>query len=467
MDKKDITLRTGKSDSSISIKVKSFLDDIKLKISATDSELYLQEFKKYLNSVTEKVTDCRNILSSVNQIFGRCTDLENNLEEFCYEELNNHAEDSNNPHFVTAEQVNAYTKSETDTLLDEKQPVGNYLTEHQSLNNYYTKSEVDTGLGGKSDTNHTHSQYLTSHQDISGKADIADLPTKLSDLTDDLGSSPTHTHSQYLTSHQDISGKADVNHTHSQYLTSHQSLSNYYTKSETYSQSEVDSIAAQIEAGQATLADVALSGDYDDLINKPTIPDAQIQADWNQSTTTAKDYIKNKPTIPTVPTNVSSFTNDAGYLTSHQDISGKADTNLSNVSSNITSIPPTSLTNFDGSWTASSKSLSTSTAVNTYEVSLANYLPNDNYSYEVYVSVMANRSGSGNAAVFAGSDILAVGDASDGKMLMAVCGGGSADGSSRSVPVGSGRKIIIKITSNALSYLYAYALAYRRIGTNQ
>lgn len=50
----------------------------------------------------------------------------------------------------------------------------------------------------------------------------------------------------------------------------------------------------------------------------------QQQADWNQSDTTAKDYIKNKPTIPTVPTNVSSFNNDAGYLTSHQSLSGYA-----------------------------------------------------------------------------------------------------------------------------------------------
>jgi hypothetical protein len=59
-------------------------------------------------------------------------------------------------------------------------------------------------------------------------------------------------------------------------------------------------------------------------IESGVIPDAQIQSDWNQSTTSAKDYIKNKPTIPTVPTNVSAFTNDAGYLTEHQDISGKA-----------------------------------------------------------------------------------------------------------------------------------------------
>ena len=64
----------------------------------------------------------------------------------------------------------------------------------------------------------------------------------------------------YLTTHQDISGKANT----------------------------VD------------LSDVATSGSYNDLTNKPT--------------------------IPTVPSNVSAFTNDSGYLTSHQDISGKADT---------------------------------------------------------------------------------------------------------------------------------------------
>lgn len=50
----------------------------------------------------------------------------------------------------------------------------------------------------------------------------------------------------------------------------------------------------------------------------------QVQADWNQSNSSAVDFIKNKPTIPVVPTNVSSFTNDAGYLTSHQSLAGYA-----------------------------------------------------------------------------------------------------------------------------------------------
>ena len=65
------------------------------------------------------------------------------------------------------------------------------------------------------------------------------------------------------------------------------------------------------------------SGSYNDLTDKPTIPAAQIQSDWNQTNSSAKDFIKHKPTIPVVHTNVSAFTNDAGYLTKHQDISGK------------------------------------------------------------------------------------------------------------------------------------------------
>ena len=49
--------------------------------------------------------------------------------------------------------------------------------------------------------------------------------------------------------------------------------------------------------------------------NKPSVPSGQVQSDWNQTNTSEVDYIKNKPTIPTVPTNVSAFNNDAGYTT--------------------------------------------------------------------------------------------------------------------------------------------------------
>lgn len=51
------------------------------------------------------------------------------------------------------------------------------------------------------------STFSGNYNDLSNKPTI---PTKLSDLTDDLGSNPTHTHSQYLTSHQSLSSKQDL-----------------------------------------------------------------------------------------------------------------------------------------------------------------------------------------------------------------------------------------------------------------
>ena len=69
-------------------------------------------------------------------------------------------------------------------------------------------------------------------------------------------------------------------------------------------------ILGKIKKFFADLATVAFSGSYTDLSNTPTIPAAQIQSDWNQTNNALADYIKNKPT------NVSAFTNDAGYITS-------------------------------------------------------------------------------------------------------------------------------------------------------
>lgn len=81
------------------------------------------------------------------------------------------------------------------------------------------------------------------------------------------------------------------------------------------------------------------SGNYNDLTNKPTIPTVPTNissftndagyitgVSWNDvsnkptlaTVATTGDYedLINTPTIPTVPTNVSSFTNDVGYITS-------------------------------------------------------------------------------------------------------------------------------------------------------
>lgn len=98
-------------------------------------------------------------------------------------------------------------------------------------------------------------------------------------------------------------------------------------------------------------ADVATSGDYNDLSNKPTIPSVEglaSEAYVNEKVAaivipevptkvsafendkgyltehqSLAEYAK-KTEIPTVPTNVSAFTNDAGYLTEHQSLADYA-----------------------------------------------------------------------------------------------------------------------------------------------
>ena len=71
------------------------------------------------------------------------------------------------------------------------------------------------------------------------------------------------------------------------------------TWKQVYFANEVDTLFTDLTNSLAT---VAFSWDYNDLINRPEV--IQLQADWNQTDTSSPDYIKNKPT------KLSDFTND-------------------------------------------------------------------------------------------------------------------------------------------------------------
>lgn len=105
-------------------------------------------------------------------------------------------------------------------------------------------------------SDNTQADYIKNKPTIPSAPDLTNYVQK-SSTSGLLKNDGTIDTSTYLTSHQDISGKAN----------------------------------------SADLATVATSGSYTDLSNKPTIPDAQIQSDWSQTTTTAKDFIKNKPNL--------------------------------------------------------------------------------------------------------------------------------------------------------------------------
>ena len=180
------------------------------------------------------------------------------------------------------------------------------------LGNYYNKSQVDQLLAAKANTSSLSTVATSgSYNDLSDKPVIPTVPTNVSAFTNDAG-----------------------------YLTEHQSLANYYNKSQTD-----NLLNGKVSTG--TLATVATSGSYNDLTNKPDLSTkqdvlvsgvniktinsqsllgegniniegggggTQVQSNWNETDTTSMAYIQNKPT------NVSAFTNDAGYLTSHQSL---------------------------------------------------------------------------------------------------------------------------------------------------
>ena len=172
--------------------------------------------------------------------------------------------------------------------------------------NYYDKTATDNLLAAKADSASLATVATTGdYDDLTNKPTIPTVPTNVSAFTNDAG-----------------------------YLTQHQSLDDYYTKTE---------VDADLAAKQDTLTAGANITIENNVISAQGGGTAQVQADWNQSDSSAVDFIKNKPTIPTVPTNVSAFTNDAGYLTQHQSLAdyytkSEMDTMIGNIQTILESI---------------------------------------------------------------------------------------------------------------------------------
>lgn len=130
--------------------------------------------------------------------------------------------------------------------------------------------------------------------EVGALPDSTVIPTKVSDLTNDSGfttNTGTITGITMNGASKGTSGVVNLGNV----LTEHQDISG--------------------KANSADLATVATSGSYNDLSNKPTIPAAQVNSDWNASSGVAQ--ILNKPTIPTVPTALSAFTDDLGSNPTH------------------------------------------------------------------------------------------------------------------------------------------------------
>ena len=169
------------------------------------------------------------------------------------------------------------------------QSIQNYLTEH----NYVDETELDSR------------HYLTSDSAV-----ITTMQGNIANLTQHTTKSAIRD-SVAGQIHDSIADIAAKSHTHGN-----------KDLLDTYNQTNADladAVAKKHAHDNAAVlaATTAPYTDADSIKLKGIAEGAEVnvQADWNQSTTTADDYIKNKPTIPTVPTNVSAFSNDAGYIT--------------------------------------------------------------------------------------------------------------------------------------------------------
>lgn len=173
------------------------------------------------------------------------------------------------------------------------------------------------GGGGTTDFNELINRPKYNNNTMTGSTNIPKVPTKTSELTNDSQFVESTSLATVATSgsYNDLSDKPTIP-----------------TKT-----SDLTNDSDFVESTE--LATVATSGNYNDLSNKPTIPAAQIQSDWSQTNTDAKDYIKNKPTIPTV--------NDA-TLTITQNGTSKGTFTANDADDTTIEVSDTTYSNFTG-----------------------------------------------------------------------------------------------------------------------
>lgn len=167
--------------------------------------------------------------------------------------------------------------------------------------------------------------------ELAKKANTSDIPSLDGYVTDE-----ELTAKGYLTSHQDIGGKVDkikgkslIANTEIERLKSVKNYDDTEIKTELAKKANSTDVTKEISDKIAevisdapesfnTLKEISdwISGHENDA----SAMNSAIKDNKNAITTLQTDKA-DKTEIPTVPTNVSDFTNDAGYLTEHQDIS--------------------------------------------------------------------------------------------------------------------------------------------------
>lgn len=227
------------------------------------------------SEVTRAKAAEKTLTDNLEEEITRATDKETAVET----SLNTHKTNKSNPHEVTKSQIGL---GNCDNTADIDKPIS---------------TAVQSALDSKADKATTLSGYgitdaYTKEEIENTYAKSINVPTKVSQLENDSG---------YLTTHQDISGKADLSYVDEE-LTKKQNVI-----------SDLETIREGAQLGSTALQSVP----------EEYVTEAELNAKGYLTSYTETDpvYSADKPNIalkseiPTIPTNISSFTNDAGYLT--------------------------------------------------------------------------------------------------------------------------------------------------------
>lgn len=237
--------------------------------------------------------------------------------------------------------------------------LGTVITSHQDITGKADKVTSATNgnfaaldsNGNLTDSGHKHSDYLTSHQDISGKADKVASATSGNFAALDSNGNLTDSGSKasdFLTSHQDISGKADKvsNATSGNFagLDANGNLTDSGSKASDFLTQHQDITGKADKDTDAVVGNFA----YFDANGNP-VDSGHKHADYltsHQDITGKADKVAGATTGNFAGLDAYGNITDSGskasdFLTQHQDISGKANRDTDAVEGNFASFDST------------------------------------------------------------------------------------------------------------------------------
>lgn len=304
------------------------------------------------NSVDEIKDNVSNLALKVNNVSGK---TENNTSDISdlkdrVDYLEEHSEHTQLPLFrtingypitgdnsnlqFTADFSNYYDKAEVDkkildAMLSGEVELDSYLLKddaevlYQPKGDYLTNNAADSIFAKKTDipTPYDDSALINKINSISGnvetlqtKSDDTYSKSEVNELINNIPTGSTYDDTELRNKLNSVSGDVETLKAHSGNTPD---LANYYTKS------EVDDLIAAAEIGGETELGSYLKKDEAQTLYQPI-----------------GNYAL-KTEIPTLPTNVSAFNNDAGYLTQHQSLNGYATETWVNNKGYLTSVPDT------------------------------------------------------------------------------------------------------------------------------